>query len=404
MNTRYRWVTVGCAVVILGFAYKFMRTGLSKDERRLFSHFTQANSQENHLTLNSAKNIRLVSYNLWCDYLKPHSITSLNDRIEGLAEGIKDFDIALIQEAYIFKTGIAVFTKCASLLIAMMETRGFHYRTSIADFVAPYLGQSGGIVIFSRIPLARTTSRRYRNYSILQFYNYRGFVVGEYLFNSRHLYVVNTHLDPHGAATRTLQVKELAAELVPSTPSMEMRIRTLLWVGTLILTIITPLLVTAVRNIKSSYERWIKLVFGPFSRWQVRENNRKTKQKEQLSAVRFEYVRQNETICEGGRFDISCPDGKTIDVVEASYGRHDRETCFSSTAKDFDCHYVHSLASVAALMPRQTELQVLSNKRNYCWFLMGIRNWMIHVMEQGNICSSHTTAISSRYLSGDCGW
>lgn len=197
-----------------------MRTGLSKDERRLFSHFTQANSQENHLTLNSAKNIRLVSYNLWCDYLKPHSITSLNDRIEGLAEGIKDFDIALIQEAYIFKTGIAVFTKCASLLIATMETRGFHYRTSIADFVAPYLGQSGGIVIFSRIPLVRTTSRRYRNYSILQFYNYRGFVVGEYLFNSRHLYVVNTHLDPHGAATRTLQVKELAAELVPSTPSM----------------------------------------------------------------------------------------------------------------------------------------------------------------------------------------
>ncbi|KAJ7393807.1 hypothetical protein OS493_003471 [Desmophyllum pertusum] len=56
-----------------------------------------------------------------------------------------------------------------------------------------------------------------------------------------------------------------------------------------------------------------------------------------------------ETICEGGRFDISCPDGKTIDVVEASYGRHDRETCFSSTAKDFDCHYVHSLASVRHL-------------------------------------------------------
>jgi len=90
-----------------------------------------------------------------------------------------------------------------------MEKRGFHYRTSVADFLAPYAGKSGGIVIFSRIPLVRTISRQFRSYSILQSADYRGFVVAEYIVNSRHLHIVNTHLDPRQAKTRTLQAKEL---------------------------------------------------------------------------------------------------------------------------------------------------------------------------------------------------
>ena len=133
--------------------------------------------------------------------------------MESLAEGIKDFDIALIQEAYIFKAGLTVFTQCASLLIAVMEKQGFFYRTSLVDFVAPYVGKSGGIVIFSRIPLARTISKLYKNYSILGILENRGFVVGEYYLNSRHLHVVNTHLDPDGVQARALQVQELLVYL-----------------------------------------------------------------------------------------------------------------------------------------------------------------------------------------------
>lgn len=201
-------------MVMLVLASQFLRTGLSKDESRLFSQITQGpRTKEKQLTFNSTKNVRLVSFNLWCDYFKPYAHSNIDERIEGLAEGIKDFDIALIQEAYIWKTGIAVFTKCALLLIAVMEKHGFLYRTSIADFVAPRVGKSGGIVIFSRIPLAKTVSKLYRNYSILRFTEYRGFVVGEYFFNSHHLYVVNTHLDPDGVHARILQVHELLTNL-----------------------------------------------------------------------------------------------------------------------------------------------------------------------------------------------
>ena len=201
---------VMCIVVILLFASNVLNGGLSMEQRYLFHHFTQENITKVQSTLNMEKNLQLVSYNLWCDWLKPHTVLGLSERIESLAEGIKDFDIALIQEAYILNTGVAVITKCASLLVAAMERHGFHYRTSIADFVAPYVGNSGGVVIFSRIPLVRTASGLYHNYSILQLADYRGFVIGEYSFNSQHLYVINTHLDPHAVNARILQAKELA--------------------------------------------------------------------------------------------------------------------------------------------------------------------------------------------------
>ena len=202
-------VKIACAVLMLLFALNVLNGGLSTDKRLLFHHVTQEDNKTES-SLDVQKNLQLVSYNLWCDLLKPYSVLDLSERIESLAEGLKDFDIALIQEAYILNTGVVVVTKCASLLIAAMEKHGFLYRTSIADFLAPYVGKSGGIVIFSRIPLVRTASRLYQDYSIAELSDYRGFVVGEYFFNSRHLYVINTHLDPQGVKARILQAKELA--------------------------------------------------------------------------------------------------------------------------------------------------------------------------------------------------
>ena len=179
------------------------------DEKILFSDVTQETINESQPTLNVERHLRLISYNLWCTYFRPHNLWNINKRIEGLAEGIKDFDIVLIQEAYVVNAGFALISKCASLLVKAMEKRGFHYRTSVADFVPPYVGKSGGIVIFSRIPLVRTSSIPFSNHCILQYAACRGFVVGEYFVNSRHLYVVNTHLDPDQAKTRTLQAKKL---------------------------------------------------------------------------------------------------------------------------------------------------------------------------------------------------
>ena len=202
---------IACAMFIFLFASNVLNGGLGTSKSPLFHHVTQEDNKTES-SLDVKKNLKLVSYNLWCDFFKPHSVFDLSERIESLVEGIKGFDIALIQEAYILNTGVVVVSKCASLLIAAMEKHGFHYRTSIADFLAPYVGKSGGIVIFSRIPLVRTASRLY-HYSIAQFTDYRGFVVGEYFFNSRHLYVINTHLDPNGVKARISQAKELAGAM-----------------------------------------------------------------------------------------------------------------------------------------------------------------------------------------------
>ena len=206
-------VALACAVVVLLFLSNVLFGRLSEDDRLLIGSVTQEYSGESQSNLNIERSLRVVSYNLWCNYLKVHINWNLHERIEGLAEGIKDFDIALIQEAYILKTGVSIASRCASILVKAMTKYGFHYRTSIAEFMPPRIGQSGGIVIFSRIPLARTASRQFQNYSFQILPDYRGFVVGQYFVNSRHLYVINTHLDPHQIKSRILQAKELTATI-----------------------------------------------------------------------------------------------------------------------------------------------------------------------------------------------
>lgn len=196
-------------VITLAFLFNIFLRRLIVDESFLYGVVTQENVGTVQANVNIERNLRLVSYNLWCSHELPHTLWNIKERIEALAEGIKDFDIALIQEAYVLHTGIAVFSKCASHLVSEMEKRGFRYRTAIADFLAPYFGKSGGIVIFSRIPLVRTFSQQFHNYSILQLTDYRGFVIGEFNVNSRRLYVVNTHLDPRRAKVRILQSKEI---------------------------------------------------------------------------------------------------------------------------------------------------------------------------------------------------
>lgn len=52
------------------------------------------------------------------------------------------------------------------------------------------------------------------------------------------------------------------------------------------------------------------------------------------------------TICEHQRQTISCGGGTTISVVEASYGRHDGQTCPSSFILTTSCNAGSSLSVV----------------------------------------------------------
>ena len=204
-------LAVLCVIVILQLTKNVIFGGDNDDQRFHYSVVGQENVSEIHPTCEIERNLRIISYNIRCQYFNPFSIWNFNERIERLVEGIKDFDIALVQEAYVVNAGLGVISECASRLVTTMSKHGFHYRTSIADFMAPYVGKSGGIAIFSRIPLTRTTSRQFQSFSFFQYTDYMGFVIGEYIVNSRHLYVVNTHLDPSRPATRIMQAKELTS-------------------------------------------------------------------------------------------------------------------------------------------------------------------------------------------------
>ena len=70
-------------------------------------------------------------------------------------------------------------------------------------------------LLVSRISLARTVSKQYHNtsFDLLNFRQYGGLVIGEYVINTQHLIVTNTHLDHTQAKMTTSQAKELAEEI-----------------------------------------------------------------------------------------------------------------------------------------------------------------------------------------------
>ena len=61
-----------------------------------------------------------------------------------------------------------------------------------------------------------------------------------------------------------------------------------------------------------------------------------------LSAVKTSSL----IICENHKGIISCPNGKLIDVVNATYGRLDRQTCHDDRIKSTDCRSSNSLKHV----------------------------------------------------------
>ena len=59
------------------------------------------------------------------------------------------------------------------------------------------------------------------------------------------------------------------------------------------------------------------------------------------------------TICEGNKATISCNNGKKINVLEASYGRHDGHTCPHPSIQTTNCHAGNSLSVVQSTCNNQ---------------------------------------------------
>ena len=67
------------------------------------------------------------------------------------------------------------------------------------------------------------------------------------------------------------------------------------------------------------------------------------------------------TICEGKQATLSCQDGKKVSVLEASYGRHDRQTCPNPFIFTTNCHAGNSLAIVKGKCDNRPSCQLRSS-------------------------------------------
>ncbi|KAJ7365555.1 hypothetical protein OS493_005668 [Desmophyllum pertusum] len=81
-------------------------------------------------------------------------------------------------------------------------------------------------------------------------------------------------------------------------------------------------------------------------------------------------------LCEWDRQDISCPSGKTIRVLEASYGRHDTTTCHNFSATDTNCHAEGSLAAVQNICDNNARCQLFSDNSVFGDPCPGVRKYL----------------------------
>ncbi|KAK3754921.1 hypothetical protein QZH41_007029 [Actinostola sp. cb2023] len=156
----------------------------------------------NHLTF--------VSYNMWCNYLA-NSKSNYVERFKGFANGVKDIDIVLVQEIFIFRVGPLEFSNCASQMVDAMMSQGFKYKTSLTDTVPYVFGQTNGLSIFSKIPLKDVKSVVYKDANPRERPNNKGFVFIRFLVNGKKIAVFNTHTDAHKEKVRALQMAQLTS-------------------------------------------------------------------------------------------------------------------------------------------------------------------------------------------------
>ena len=159
---------------------------------------------------NEKDKVTLVTYNLWCNYFVK-SGANYAARFNGFAKGVKDYDVVLVQEAFVLRAGPIEFSKCATHLVDAMESHGFKYRTSIAASIPYTFGQSNGIMIFSKLRLTGTKSVVFNTANILERVNNKGFVYAELQVKGKPMFILNTHTDAHGEKYRAAQMKQLTS-------------------------------------------------------------------------------------------------------------------------------------------------------------------------------------------------
>ena len=156
--------------------------------------------------------IKFVSYNIWSNYLIKVG-SDIKERLDGLAYGVRNYDIVILQEIFVFRLGPFIFHSYASHLVSAMKKQGFIYRISLQESVPWMFGQSNGLAIFSKIPITATKSVFFDDSAILERVNNKGFVYAELEVNKQKMFIVNTHTDAHKLSVRKLQINQLVSTI-----------------------------------------------------------------------------------------------------------------------------------------------------------------------------------------------
>ncbi|XP_078356759.1 L-rhamnose-binding lectin CSL3-like [Oculina patagonica] len=78
--------------------------------------------------------------------------------------------------------------------------------------------------------------------------------------------------------------------------------------------------------------------------------------------VKFQCIEAKSiVICEHRRATLSCPGGKKVNVLTASYGRHDRSTCPHSSIRTTNCHAGNSLTIAKARCTNKTRCSLFAS-------------------------------------------
>ena len=87
--------------------------------------------------------------------------------------------------------------------------------------------------------------------------------------------------------------------------------------------------------------------------------------------VKFQCIQAIQaTICEHHRKTLSCPCGGKINVLEASYGRHDRHTCWHPSIHTTNCHAANSVSIVKSKCNNKSSCSLFASNSVFgdpCW-------------------------------------
>eukprot|EP01084_Bolivina_argentea_P017820 33245_1 len=100
------------------------------------------------------KNIRILTQNLWVHFLAPSPCKRQRIKafIQFLSETQNNYDILIIQEIFGLRFGAWIRCNDLEYLVCELYKLGYIYYTKPSG-VLPYIGQNGGIVLFSKYPL-----------------------------------------------------------------------------------------------------------------------------------------------------------------------------------------------------------------------------------------------------------